>query len=81
MEQAAAAAVLPSQRSPKRVTDTDLAQILRTRLAAARTHGERVVVLAEKTDLSPNQASELLERCGSDLDHLIDEAVAFKAEG
>lgn len=63
------------------MTDIDLAQTLRTRLAAARTHGERVAVLAEKTDLSPNQAAALLERFGSDLDRLVDEAVAFKAEG
>ena len=37
--------------------------------------------LAETTDLSPNQARELLRRHGSDWEKLRQEAETFKAEG
>ena len=36
--------------------------------------------LAETTDLSPNQARELLRRHGNDWPKLMDEAKKFKAE-
>jgi hypothetical protein len=37
--------------------------------------------LAETTDLSPNQARELLKRHGNDWEKIRDEAKTFKAEG
>ena len=54
---------------------------LRERLEAAGSPGDRVMVLAENTDLSPNQAEDLLARCGDDVERLADEARGFKAEG
>lgn len=63
------------------MTDPTLARTLRTRLQAARTPSEMVAVLTETTDLSPNQATALVQQCGSDLARLIEAAVRFKAEG
>jgi len=37
--------------------------------------------LAETTDLSPNQARELLKRHGNDWEKIREEAKTFKAEG
>ncbi len=39
-----------------------------------------VMHLAETTDLSPNQARELLEKYGNDWDRIRKEAANFKAE-
>ncbi len=54
---------------------------LRERLATAGSSEDRAMVLAENTDLSPNQAEDLIARCGEDLDRLAREALGFKAEG
>jgi len=40
-----------------------------------------VTHLAETTDLSPNQARELLKRHGNDWEKIRQEAETFKAEG
>ncbi|MGO4831808.1 hypothetical protein AB4144_05855 [Rhizobiaceae sp. 2RAB30] len=50
----------------------------RTRLAKGREL--EVQHLAETTDLSPNQARELLQRHGSDWEKIREEAKIFKAE-
>lgn len=54
---------------------------LRERLAEAGGPEARVMVLAETTDLSPNQAGDLVRRCGDDLDALAGEAFRYRAEG
>lgn len=54
---------------------------LRERLAAAPSPEARVTVLAEMTDLSPNQAEDLVRRTGDDLDTLASEAFRYRAEG
>ena len=42
---------------------------------------ELATYLAENTDLSPNQARELIRRHGSNREKLLEEARNFKAEG
>jgi len=42
---------------------------------------ELAIYLAENTDLSPNQARELIRRYGGDREKLLQEARNFKAEG
>jgi len=54
---------------------------LKARLAAAGSAEDRAMVLAETTDLSPNQAEDLMARCGDDFHRLAAEALRFKAEG
>jgi hypothetical protein len=51
---------------------------LRERLAGASSPEARVTVLAETTDLSPNQAEDLVGRCGDDLDRLASEAFRYR---
>ncbi len=49
--------------------------------AIARGQELEVQHLAETTDLSPNQARELLRRHGNDWEKIRKEAETFKAEG
>ncbi len=51
-----------------------------TRQNALKPDEALVKYLAENTDLSPNQAKELIRRYGSDRARLIEAARTFKAE-